>query len=450
MDIGIPQFSLDPSIDYREGKIDRVQIEYGPIPFDFDHAEHGQTFADHLSVPPTKERMGPTGERYGRLFRRYTGRQRYELVVRETPILLSEGLFERPLFSGVLKILKSRNSPKSVGYMSLRLNPTRFLRYQKLRSVLTGGLPELRAWKPTLFANYSDPPDREEFEFDGNDNWIAPVIYKRAGSARLSLPLFKKYLNGVFDTVNAEIARAGRMVSSNPTFAESVMNLRSSEIYWEFADANPVTTASRIFQSLGTISDEQSWRKYRGRYRAQGKQSVIYGYKLASGIWLYIYAKTNERIRFEIRYDLTKAAKIIGGKHTCKNRTELTRYVENLRKDAATRLKDFFAFLRAEMLPSKFPVPATAFVSRIISVVNNYQMALPILEKLVHEKGIPVSANSPFKRYLRRLTKENILACHRNVYRLTREYRDAARSLEQADILTLALPNCQDRRRINQ
>ena len=307
----------------------------------------------------------------------------------------------------------------------------------------------LSAWQPSFYAAPDDQSIQDgEFVFDGNDNWVKPAAFSRASRERWNIPLLRKYFDGVFAETFSEIQRAAQVVQSTSSVADVKFNLKRAEVYWEFADTNPIATIHRLFHALGTISDEQTWKVFRDRRRDQDQQSVICGYKLASGVWLHIYAKTNERIRFEVRYSLTENAKIIGGKHTWSDREQGILHLQTLRKDAADRLNGFFAFLREEGTPSKMPIPPSALISRVISIVRNYSPALTILEKLIHEKGIPISKNSPLKEHLHKLVREKIVHCCNRVYRLTRDYRNAAQALEQADLISLALPNCRERRRI--
>lgn len=448
MKAGIPELTLEPSINPEEGVFDRLEIDFAPLLLGINHDRKGQKFADHLSVPPINRRLERLGAEYGRLFCRYTGQKRLELRIRKEGLGLLEGNFPRPLFSGSVKIAERRADKTSAIYGTVCLNPTRFLRYQKLRKLLVDGKNTLPTWKPCLFAAPANPLEEEsEFVFDGNDNWMKPFTYSRAGTPQWNIPLLRKYVDGVFDQIFSEVKRASRMVQATPSTADLRYNLKRAEVYWEFADPNPISTIHRLLGRLGTISDKQTWKLFRDRNREQDQQCVICGYKLASGVWLYIYAKTNERIRFELRYTLGKAAKITGGKHTCSNRKQLIQYFQTLRKDAAERLKGFFAFLREEGMPSKIPVAPVALISRVISYLGRNSPALTILEKLIHEKGIPISENSPLKEHLHKLVRHKIVHCRNRVYRLTRDYRNAAEALEQADLLSLALPNCRDRKR---
>jgi len=445
---GLTEFTLEPSINHEEGHFDRLEIDFSPILLGINHSQKGQEFANYLSVPPIKWRSYRLREKYGSLFLRYTGQKRFELLIRKKNVEIGGKIFPRPLFSGSVKIAERRADSTSAVFGTVCLNPTRFFKFQNLRKLFVDGKGSLPAWQPRLYAAPDDPSgEEEEFVFDGNDNWMKPFAYNRAGGAKWNIPLLRKYVDGVFDEIFSEVQRASRMVRATPSTADLCYNLKRAEVYWEFSDPNPISTIHRLLGRLGTISDKQTWKVFRDRNREQEQQCVICGYKLASGVWLHIYAKTNERIRFELRYTLDKAAKITGGKHTCSDRKQLIQYLQTLRNDAAERLKGFFAFLREEGMPSKIPVAPVALISRVISTIGRYSPALTILEKLIHEKGIPVSENTPLKEHLHKLVRYKIVHCRNRVYRLTRDYRNAAQALEQADLISLALPNCRDRRR---
>lgn len=369
MNSGLPSFSLDCPIKANEGMFDRLEVDYGPILLGIDHLDQGQRFADHLSIPPERRRMMDTGVRYGILFNRYTGRQRFKVEIRKGSVHLYDGVAKRPLFGGRFTVLKSRATAFSSGYASMSLNPTRFLRYQKTRGMFLNGKSNLRNWPVVLFANATNPHGPDEFSFDGNDNWVPPFSYNRTAQYGWSQPLLRRYLGGVIETLKNEVLRAGSVLDAEPSLLDATFNLKRAEIYWEFSDADPVATINQLLQRLGTISKKQTARNF-GRFRGQDGLCVIYGYRLASGIWLYVYAKTNKRIRFEIRYSLKKAAKTLKEGHASKSRTDLIRYLQRLRTDASIRLREFLAFLKDESMPPKIPVSATALVTRIVSVVR--------------------------------------------------------------------------------
>jgi len=448
----LPPFSLEQTINELDGRFDRILLEAGPTLIEVDHSKDGQRLAHHLSVPPVNLRDDEVTERFGTLFCRYTGRQQFDLKIRKTHLLAGDTVYQRPLFSGNLKLAARSKSrlkfPESGAYLNLCLNPSRFLNYQNGRRLLSRGLEGLANWTPKLFANPKRHLNTDEFQFDNNDNWIHSAIENRLGG-KWTMPLFRKYFDAVLDTILSDINRAAAVIDVDCETTQSFVtyNLKNVEVYWEFSDPNPVSTINRLFHQIGVISDEQKSRLFQERAGGVEDQLVVYAIKLASGVWLHIYAKTNERIRFEIRYDLKKSAKAAGGRHTCTKREDVGNLLERLRQDAATRLQEFFAILREEGVPSRLPVPPSAFLSRVISIVGNYQRALAILEQLVHHQGIPVADNNPLLKDIQALVRYKVLQCRNRVYRVTRDYRDAVRQLRAADLIPLIAPRGRIRRR---
>jgi len=438
--LSLPPFSIDQVINELDARFDRILLEAGPSLIEIDHSKDGENLAHHLSTPPVRLRDGEETDQFGTLFCRYNGRQRFALKIRKTRLLLFDKIYQRPLFSGYLNLSKRSRPrfkfPESGAYLTLCLNPSRFLNYQDGRRLMFRKLEGLRNWTPTLYADARNPRDEEEFQFDGNDNWIHSPIENRIGG-KWTMPLFRKYFEAVLDTIFADIDRAASVVDAEAETSHGnlTFNLKNVEVYWEFSDLNPVSTINRLFRDIGIISDEQKSRRFKESAEGVEEQLIVHSIKLAAGVWLHVYAKTNARIRFEIRYNLKESAKATKGQHTCTKREDVANMLEGIRRDAANRLQEFFSMLKEEGVPSRYPVAPTAFLSRIIAYVGNYDRSMAIIQQLVHHQGIPVTDNSPFQKEIRALVRQGILYHQNRVYRVTRDYREAIRRLREVDLI---------------
>jgi len=337
---------------------------------------------------------------------------------------------------------------QSVAYGALNLNLTRFVRYQKIRALALKGSKALYQWEPILFADQKASAEPEEFQLGENDNWITPSSHRRVTRPAWSSPILRKYVFGTFRSIFHEFERTAGVLETELEFDQLPINLKKAECYWEFSDPTPVTTINRLLQPLGTITEDATERVFNyNSSRKRQDQTISYGYKLARGVWLHIYAKTNRRVRFEVRYDFSESAKMLEGKHTCVGVEGYFSFLEKLRADAADRLSKFLDMIRLESEPPQYSLPVTEFLLKFVEAVKRPNMVRLLLQQFINEKGVRVVDNSPLKKYLHKLNYAGVVFCRSNVYRLQPQYRNAAKILETLDLIPIIGPEVRVRTR---
>lgn len=333
--MSLPQFSSVIRVNANAARQDKVEFTL-PLGVFNDIVPFGenirgvtvQDVAEHLGAPPLGFRDGSNqhshylAAAYSAFFTRPTGRGTSQwLNLRSEPIeaLTHDFRFSTaPLCSGILNLQES-------GWGAVRhvtavywanLNPTRFVRYQNPNILRTENVNVLT---PDLFSTYQIG-ETEEIAFDDSDNWIPehPAAIWQAFTGPQQWPhRLTDYFSAVETAMRGEMARRGRVSSFDNTGtltftpSQEPWALRRVETYWEFAsDVGPelmglVDHAMRSFCALPYV--RRSFERSRlGPEHARERETpnaIVISSTIAPGTRLVVYAKTNRRIRFEVRHD---------------------------------------------------------------------------------------------------------------------------------------------------
>ncbi len=248
-----------------------------------------------------------------------------------------------PLFNGKVSFSLSGNGYKLTP--KLELNPTRAVNLQRNHSFD----------KDTLCQRSETTPIKS---LDNNDNVIPfELLDKVKGSS------VNEYLNASYDLLQSEFMRAldSQSLSDNPVsfLPKETFNIKRVESYREFRCENSLSLLSRISKTL-----KQYHKKVHKRTHGVDDERDFVGKSLKlfldDGTQLIIYAKTLDRIRFEVRHNLTKSYFLNGG-HTAPSRAILFKKLKKIRKEAAKRINSVIAFLSewAEETPKQRANTAT-------------------------------------------------------------------------------------------
>lgn len=284
------------------------------------------------------------------------------------------GIGPGSLFAGQLR-LNARTSPEiEIGLEFVAyLNPSRYVAHQ---------WPEFVAEGQSRFANEAEQRDslfrrrenadgtgRDEFSLDGTDNWLptGARFESFSGSWRTRL---HEYVGAVRSALTAEIERvcicinhSGNPVlwhpSSETEWFVGDTSLQRIETYWEFQHDDPLQLVNSLEAELRAYcSSEVVVRNYPGRSRPSGDSAIVAGQErncrvldaeVAPGIRLVIYAKTNQRVRFEIRHTLHEQSHRRGHNQRCDGVAGTCERLAEVAEDSAEVLNRFFRFLRARV-----------------------------------------------------------------------------------------------------
>lgn len=217
---------------------------------------------------------------------------------------------DTPLFSGSLGGRSGvQHVARSIWHLhaKLALNPTRWLRSQPYRGVDASNVEDWRQSPVLMFASEAGLKfDGERPLVRGTNVIIGP---RREAMARSYLwPLqLERYHGAVLRTLNFAIAAA--VVKSGIVLraSELTYTLREIETYWEFKADHPIDEVLHMETPLRSLASRSHVRWRKVAPEAIGKVEVgtfdntpVLRLKLSAGTEARIYAKTTNRVRFEV------------------------------------------------------------------------------------------------------------------------------------------------------
>lgn len=218
-----------------------------------------------------------------------------------------------PLFTGELR---SRRVGADDAYqpdmyalwLSLSLNPTRYVAHQQSRQF--AGLP-LAEWvlpPPALYRRRPIRATRLETILDGNDNVLLSGAAQAHGRPEAWPLHLQRYWGGVIHEIEAAFADGAARSGGTVQRVAMNLNLRIVETYWEFASVDPTALVRELEPHLLELGSEAQARSfdYEHGERVSGRNhnARFVRVRLRPGVHLRVYAKTTGRIRFEIAHDL--------------------------------------------------------------------------------------------------------------------------------------------------
>jgi hypothetical protein len=172
------------------------------------------------------------------------------------------------------------------------------------------------------------------------------------------------------------------------------LNLKYCETYWEFTTDDPILEIDRITPHLVAFSElEASTRSFdqlnADQQRDGHSRSIRIQY--GQGREICVYAKTNRRVRFEVRHRLRApngflipaAAQGQGAGHTATNWDAFTPLIQRLALDAAQTLNSLFAFIQQRQAMHLSPVTPFRLMLRIAQLIQDEAQAAIVLNLLV-------------------------------------------------------------------
>ena len=171
------------------------------------------------------------------------------------------------------------------------------------------------------------------------------------------------------------------------------------------------------------------------------EQSLSLFIELRKGVALRIYAKTNQRIRFEIQHSLDKATRPLQGEQRFDSIETLLEQLRILREDAADLVNDFLQDLGTpEAHPSTSRAPLM-LITEVCNAAQSYAKAASILEALSVTGRLVLTDKSPLRQAIMRLIERRVLVnrSRSSTYKLAPTWREAGRILSQEGRLGLLI-----------
>ena len=345
-----------------------------------------------------------------------------------------KGIQAPPLFSGVLEYGQyyrpfMDDITKAHLRLQLSCNPTRFARHSPPRP---DGNPPVN----DPFAHKAGVAHDGEMATDFNDNWLPKGIHNDYYTPHHWRNNVSRYLRDIRDIIRQDIHTACGFSGTELVVAnDPLFNFNSIETYWEYESENPVGL-------VHTFQKELKGFKSCGRDTEYEKNCLTLRYKIRKGVELCIYAKTNRRIRFEVRHNLQERLPEGLERKSSGSIIGAMRIITGCRHEAATVVNSAFQSMRDVGSIASSHVNETLLVIKIGRIVKDDVLAIMLVELLRIRGGIvPDNSAPPIRHAIERLQYHGMFEWNSRskLYVLTGKYAHAARQL-QSRIDSLMVP----------
>lgn len=348
--------------------------------------------------------------------------------------------------------------------LDVSINPTRFARHQPFRihpstrQILIGPAQHY-AGKARRGADRIPAQFVGEFSLDGSDNWLPQGPRLSFADPEPRTLMITRSFTGFIQEFNERVEAVCAMhdieeIRSTP---EQYVNLKTCETYWEFSSPNPVALVSSLAGSLAEFGRGEPRRRSflvsDSDTRTVRHSHVVY-VDAGPGRTIKVYAKTNQRVRFEVKHRmvppnahlLTRAGAAVprrtsrGGAHAPHSHTSqewagIYPMLDSLANDAANLLNRLFAFLQSRQGAIPSPITAQVLVQRVLGLVSDSNAAWALLGFLAHDGRIfAADLPSSFAAAIAVLREAEILERHDGLhparcFTLKPQYRAAWQNL---------------------
>lgn len=393
-----------PRIDYTQqvtsdtAKQDKIELTLGNWAL-LGSQEDIEAVREHMSVPGEHLRSDPSvnWDAYAKLFNRPDADGRRAMEFRAGALALGpEGQqvsYPPPLWAGFWKFGPHQGDAGCVTSLDVSINPTRFARSQRYRAIPSR--PGQYGVVPSDALNEPRWPQTGEFALDGSTNWIPRGHVMAATHGPLWRSNLERCFRGLIDCFDGELER----VCSVPNWMIQIaraprFNLQYCETYWEFAADDAPFEVERIAPILEAYSELQSSTRSfplvdSERVRQGHSRSITI--QCGQGREVRVYAKTNQRVRFEVKHRMTGhngfiiTSPVTGRRtgHTARSWEAFAPMVERLGMDAAQTLNSLFAFIQQRL--AMHPSSTTPFrlMLRFAQLIQDDAQASILLNLLV-------------------------------------------------------------------
>lgn len=477
----LPTLDFSRRVTAQDAKLDKVEIEIRGWGFS-GSTEDLDFFRQWMSVPSRDERqqLNPEGWKdFSLIFNRAENAEgrRKPLLIRDSNL----GHRHPPLWSGKLKFSpygnQNVNLPvNTITHFDVSVNPTRFARHQRFRKVPNSGQ---FLHVPTLCERVVPRQANGEYSLDDEDNWLPQGDALEFASPVRWLALLQNCFIGFLTHFEREVERIIARHDNRvlQTGSAQSFNLQTTETYYEFICESPTMEVARLEDGLRIFArNECEAQNYECRdlQTEQIFHSRCIRAELGKGRELVVYAKTNRRIRFEVRHKMVGSPPFTiptgapsrarsrgrgGGhvptSHVANSWSGLVRMFHFIAGDAATVINDFFAFMQSRQNVTPSPVTAFLLMERILRCLPDTERAFELIRKLADDGVIRANVfPSAYGADIRALTSAGIIQLSRGTpsqrtYIVTQEYIAAlSRLRELAESVPMPMPQPVPRARV--
>jgi hypothetical protein len=446
-------FSFSCQVQARDAKHDKLLLRVKHAILNGSE-EALDSFRNYLAAPPRNLRAIDTGETWGKIFKRPPVSLWMPLKIRNSTKGVAS-LLPLPLFSGQYSFKRAPGSQRWITDLDLLLNQTRFLRNQNPETFIPPRGPPRGTFSSSdaTFFERGDVRTGGEESLDSNDNWIPDTPeFERLHDPRLGPRSLRTYLNGILESIDAELQRVANSrrvaITYRPRIDLSRFDLKSAETYFEFSSGGLtrvwlVASLESLLRSYGDLPLTVHHYPLPPIWDGIGMSRML-TLTVRTGVELKIYAKTNRRVRVEVVHNFA-GEKRCRKKHTFATIDGIARLLDELREDATKTVNDVFRHFRNSAALPATDKTAIDLLRDFTTTVQVRNTARILLDALL-DKG-SIASLTQYRVALARLRKAGILQTrdtnHRKEHVVTMQYRHALKMLREH----AAFPHLTTRRR---
>lgn len=263
----------------------------------------------------------------------------------------------------------------------------------------------------TLANNYKS-------EFCLTDDWnllIGPPSIFRYALSKSAEGHFMDYVERIENFLTQELQRIAYLRENVTVECSPYYSLRKIEFVAEFSHDDPIRFVENLVVPMRSLGRES--RQHRALVRGEEvhvkQNSISIAVEIAAGCHLVVYAKTNERIRFEVRFDqegITAALKNKGdASRTANTHDDLRQIVATLREAATVRLRWALEMLDRQRIPPTTGVTAIQLCAEVGRVLQDDGLAHTVLETLRLRGSLAPPHKNPVRAASDKLVEAGIL-----------------------------------------
>jgi len=446
----LPHFSFNQTVSAETAKQDKLEIKIEDGIFSGD-ADDAAQFLRFLGAPPMNQRENPDIHPFGAYFSGQQGHpdtRFYDQPIRSLAFVSGGRRFPPPLVAGHLEIFPSSSEENQWHVKVLAtLNPTRFLRHQRLPLLLRpfSQVPPpplaIKRFERTIDSTYNGEFPLCRDDKHRGDNWIPDSYSWQYYASETSWPTqLQSCLTTWTSELLADLNRAAGLVQFTQLTGPWTYNVRRVEHYWEFSTLTPLATVRSLLPMLRSFS--------RRAVDAKARRCAITSEAIDNSLCLRvptrnaetlkIYAKTNNRIRFEVSHDLIGGFRPPGGRHTFHNLASIYPLLDALADVAARRVNEVLRHFRRNAYAPTHHFTPFVLLGEIQTACHDLNLASDLLDILVNngciivEKGNAIT--SLFGPALQRLQRRRVLLNSNGRYSVTPPYRSALAQMRRGGL----------------
>lgn len=398
----LPLFNFDTTVTADQGRQDHLDItmNLGKLEGTTNQIDRFRKALCPVAEDGFPECLTSHGWIFNRPRQRNTYRHEQEIRTRKAR---GDGsVASPPLFSGKLAYggyyrRHMNDITEASLLLKLNCNPTRFARFSPPR-------PDGAEPANDLFGESAPVPEDGEVSTDGKDNWIPAGPHDDYYSPSRWRWHVVRYIREIREAVEQDIRTAKNLADTEKLGRVGPLyTFRRVETYWEFLSPNPMAVVCDIDRLMSGFCSGGSRTKYNGNFAS-------YRYQIARGVELCVYAKTNRRIRVEVRHDLSENIPPTVAQRTASSFIGFRRILEACRVEGCDVVNNMFAHLRSRGSIAKSHVNEALLMVRIGRIIKDDSLAVMIVETLRARGGIaPDKKSAPLRKGLDRLQYGGVL-----------------------------------------